>query len=162
MILPLHQSHSCSTLSRFLHFEICMMWIDSENINISISAAILITGGFGASQSAEVFHPWSNTLCQLPSLPNQRAGHVQAGPLLCGGFVFSTRRSCLKWSLQTGGWTTLPLRLPEERDDSSAWDHGDRLVIMGGSSYEARETSEGVSSDGAVTSYLFRIKYKTG
>ena len=135
---------------------------DFQITHISIAAAILITGGDRKLRSAEVFLPWSNTLCQLPSLPNQRAGHVQAGPLLCGGFVFSTRRSCLKWSLQTGGWTTLPLRLPEERDDSSAWDRGDRLVIMGGSSYAARETSERVSSDGAVTSYLFRIKYKTG
>ena len=59
-----------------------MMWIDSENINISISAAILITGGDGAEQSAEVFLPWSNTTCQLPSLPDKRAEHLQAGALL--------------------------------------------------------------------------------
>ena len=139
-----------------------MMWIDSENINISISAAILITGGGGAKQSAEVFLPWNNTSCQLPSLPDERVAHVQAGPLLCGGgdYGSSTRRSCLQWSMQTGGWETLPIRLSEERAYSSVWNHGDQLVIMGGSSVAARESSERVSSDGAFSRRSFGMKYK--
>ena len=138
-----------------------MMWIYSENINISISAAILITGGFGALQSAEVFLPWTNTSCKLPSLPDKRVGHVQSGQLLCGGFDSSTRRSCLKWNKQGGNWTTLPVTLSEERWHSSGWARGDQLVIMG-SSGAAWESSESVSSDGAVSRGSFAMKYKTG
>ena len=129
-----------------------MMWIDSENINISISVAILITGGSGAEQSAEVFRPWSNTTCQLPSLPDKRWGHAQAGQLLCGGSSSSTQRSCLKWNLQGGGWTTLPT-LSEEYWGSSIWDHGDQLVIMVGEDIAALKSSE--------TSRSFRVKYST-
>ena len=137
-----------------------MMWIDSENVNISISAAILITGGANAAQSAEVFLPWSNTTCQLPSLPDERYAHVQSGQLLCGGFDSSTRRSCLRWNKQTGGWTMLPLRLSEGRYGSMIWAHGGQLVIMGGSS-DAGESSETVSSYGAVTTRSFGMKYRT-
>ena len=136
-----------------------------ENINISISAAILITGGYGAEQSAEVFLPWSNTTCQLPSLPDRRYRHVQSSQLLCGGgdYDSSTRRSCLNWNKQTGGWVKLPLSLSEERLYSSIWDRGDQLIIMGGDSWSdaAGWSSEIVSSDGAVTSRSFRMKYKT-
>ena len=137
------------------------MWIDSENVNISISAAILITGGDETDQSAEVFRPWSNTSCQLPSLPDVRYGHVQSDQLLCGGgWDSSTWRSCLQWNLQ-GGWTRLPLTLSEERHGSSLWARGDQLVIMGGFSDAAEESSESVSSDGAVSRGSFAIKYKT-
>ena len=131
--------------------------------NISISAAILITGGSNiVSRSAEVFLPWSNTTCHLPSLPDGRVDHVQAGPLICGGGLSRTNRRCLRWGLEGGGWETLPLRFSEERYSSSVWDRGDQLVIMGGT-YKgaAGETSERVSSDGAVTSSFFSMKYKT-
>ena len=65
--------------------------------------------------------------------------------------------------MQTGGWTGLPLTLSEDRLGSSAWARGDQLVIMGGRSdaAEGQESSETVSSDGAVTSRSFRMKYKT-
>ena len=129
--------------------------------SISISVAILITGGDGASLSAEVFLPWSNTTCQLPSLPDERGGHVQAGPLLCGGSYLSTRRSCLKWNKQGGNWTRLPVTLSEARWDSSGWARGDQLVIMGGLSDAAKESSERVSSDGAVSRRSFAMEYKT-
>ena len=129
------------------------------NMNISISAVILITGGLGAEQSAEVFLPWRNTSCQLPSLPDRRYGHVQAGPLLCAGWRTSTRRNCLLWSGQEGGWASLPLTLTDERRYSSLWARGDQLVIMGGWNNAAR-TSETLSSDGSVTNSSFMTKYK--
>ena len=125
-------------------------------MNISISAVILITGGLGAEQSAEVFLPWRNSSCQLPSLPDRRYAHVQAGPLLCAGWRTSTSRNCL---LLEGGWVTLPLTLTDERRYSSLWARGDQLVIMGGWN-NAAGTSETLSSDGAVTSSSFMTKYK--
>ena len=132
-----------------------------KNHSISVSAAILITGGDGATRSADVFLPWSNTTCQLPSLPDQKYLHVQSSQLLCGGGGSSTQRSCVNWNKQRGDWVTLPVRLSEERYGSSLWAHGDQLVIMGGQSDAARESSETVSSDGAVTSRSFKMKYKT-
>ena len=121
---------------------------------------MLITGGIGAEKSAEVFLPWQNTTCELPPLPDKRVNHVQSGNLLCGGWFTPARRTCLKWSVQQGGWVTLPLNLTERRDGSSVWRVSqDSLVIMGGDG--AEETSETVSSDGDSTRRSFNMKYPT-
>ena len=135
------------------------MYYGFRNINISISAAILITGGDVTQKSAEIFLPGSNTSCQLPSLPDKRFRHVQAGLVLCGGLSESTRRSCLKWNVQHGRWATPSVRLSEIRWNSCIWAHDDELVLMGG--YSAEWTSEIVSSDGAITRSSFSMGYKT-
>jgi len=124
--------------------------------------AILITGGWGAEQSAELFLPWQNSTCELPALPDQRTDHVQAGNTLCGGYYSSTERSCLQWSVQQGDWVTLSLTLTKRRVGSSVWrvSQDNSLVIMGGW-YVAEETSETVSSDGDSTRITFKMKYLT-
>merc|ERR1711862_113577 len=114
-------------------------------------------------QSAEIFLPWQNSTCELPPLPDERARHVQSGNTLCGGSYYSsTRRNCIQWSVQQGGWVTLPLTLTEDRYDSSIWrvSQDNSLVIMGGL-YGAEETSETVSSDRDSTRTSFKMKYKT-
>ena len=119
------------------------------------STATLITGGYGAKQSAEVFLPSLNTTCELPSLPQERWGHVQSGNTLCGGRSSSTWRSCLEWS---AGWIPHPVTLTEGRRGSSVWGSEEGLVIMGGEA-AARHTSERVSSDGANTTVAsFRME----
>jgi len=131
--------------------------------------AILITGGAGegARQSAELFIPWQNSTCELPPLPDERYEHVQSGNTLCGGGHPSTVRSCIQWSVQQGGWVTLPLNLTEMRVDSSVWrvSQDNSLVIMGGYNYAyaslAKNTSETVSSDGDSTRSSFNLKYPT-
>ena len=112
-------------------------------------------------QSAEIFIPWQNSTCELPSLPDKRYRHVQSGKTLCGGS--STERSCIQWSVQEGGWVTLPLNLTEERYYSSVWrvSQDNSLVIMGGLHDDAEETSETVSSDGVSTGTPFYLKYST-
>ena len=132
------------------------------SVSPSISEAILITGGSSAYQSAEVFLPWQNSTCELPSLPDERWYHVQSGNTLCGGSYRSTRRSCVQWSVQHGGWVTLPLNLTEKRQDSSVWivSQDNSLVIMGGAGSAGR-TSETVSSDGDSTERTFKMKYPT-
>ena len=168
----IHYIHCLKAFAKFNCFQLIlnfvkfftfwnMMWIDSENINIFISAAILITGGkYGAEWSAEVFLPWSNTTCQLPSLLNKRYAHVQAGRVLCGGRSIAARRNCVQWSVQQANWTELPLTLSWARQGASVWARGDQLIIMGGVK-GAEETSERVSSDGAVSRSSFVMKYKT-
>ena len=82
--------------------------------------------------------------------------------MLCGGiWVSSTPRSCVQWSVQQGGWVTLPLTLTEVRYCSSVWrvSQDSSLVIMGG--LGAEETSETVSSDGDSTRSTFNMKYPT-
>ena len=130
---------------------------------ISISVAILITGGDNARKS-EVFLPWSNRTCELPSLPEGRAGHVQSGNMMCGGgWGTEAERSCTMWSAEQGGWVTLPDVLTHPRDVSSSWtgsrDHS--LVILGGYHDDALETSDTVSSDGVSTGPSFNLKYLT-
>ena len=144
-----------------------MTWIQQEIVSTShpttaksSSEAILITGGFrDAKQSAELFLPWQNSACELPPLPDERWGHVQSGNMLCGGGY--TKRSCIQWSVQQGGWVTLPLNLTEERRYSSVWSQDNSLVIMGGRDGVAARTSETVSSDRVTTRSSFRMKYPT-
>ena len=128
-------------------------------VSLTFSEAILITGGLGALQFAELFLPWQNTTCKLPSLPEERKFHVQSENTLCGGFW----SSCIKWSVQQGGWVTLPLTLTWEREDSSVWrvSQDNSLVIMGGYGDQARGTSETVSSDGDSRGITFKMKYPT-
>lgn len=125
--------------------------------------AILITGGDSTEQSAELFIPWQNSTCELPPLPEKRNIHVQAGNTLCGGWDSSADRSCIQWSVQQGGWVTLPLNLTEKRGGSSVWrvSQDNSLVIMGGDDAAAEETSETVSSDGDSTRRSFNLKYPT-
>ena len=133
-------------------------------IDILISEAILITGGDGARQSAELFLPWQNKTCELPSLPDRRKFHVQSGSLFCGGGDYSaTKKNCLKWSAQQGGWVMLPLKLTAGRAASRVWSlsQDNSLVIMGGGYGAALETSETFSSDGDSTSITFNMKYRT-
>ena len=126
--------------------------------------AVLITGGADAEQP-ELFLPWNNKTCELPSLPDgMMAGHVQSGNMMCGGgFDTGTGRNCTKWSAEQEGWVTLPDVLTEDRLGSVSWtgsrDHS--LVILGGITYGAAETSETVSSDGVSTGPSFNLKYRT-
>ena len=105
--------------------------------------------------------PWSNRTCELPSLPDERVAHVQSGNMMCGGG--DTRRTCIRWSAEQGAWVTLPVRLTQERVESSAWSvsQDQSLVIMGGHSDAAKITSETVSSDGVSTRPSFDMKYPT-
>ena len=80
---------------------------------------------------------------------------------MCGGGDTPTRRSCLQWSEQQGGWATLPVTLTEERWGSSVWGTEEGLVIMGGWSDGAEQTSETVSSDGTNSVTTFRMERPT-
>ena len=129
--------------------------------NPFISEAILITGGEGSKQSAEIFLPWQNSTCELPALPDKRSDHVQSGNTLCGGWESSAWRTCVQWSVQEGGWVTLPLTLKKERVGSSIWraSRDNSLVIMGGVHGEEEET---VSRDRDSTRRTFNLKYPIG
>ena len=127
--------------------------------------AVLITGGGRdagyALESAELFLPWSGSICSLPSLPRDgryggwRLSHTQSGSTLCGGFFESNRRTCVKW--EGGDWIKLTLTLSQERETSSVWTTEHGHYIMGG--HYSDMTSEYVEANSASPS--FSLKYRT-
>ena len=72
------------------------------NMTTTTTTAVLITGGQGARQSAEIYHPERDSACVLPDIPDRRQGHTQDGSLLCGDF---RRSSCRRWNPDTGPGT---------------------------------------------------------
>ena len=67
---------------------------------------MIISGGNGAEQSAEVYVPSTGQHCTLPSLPAGRWGHTMEGRMVCGGasYDYATTPSCI--TLTDAGWET--------------------------------------------------------
>ena len=124
------------------------------DINIS---AVLITGGEGAYQSAEIYHPDRDTPCVLPDLPDRRYGHTQDGSMVCGGS--DTRRSCQRWNADTGIWVLVTDSLIEDRRYHISWtprESSDTYLIGG---YKSGNTSEAIALDfdnGVTSSFLLQ------
>ena len=121
---------------------------------------MLITGGFGADQSAEIYHPDRDSACVLPDIPDEHVLHTQDGSLMCGGG--STPRSCLSWNSNTGSWDLVTESLTEERVFHTSWTPADGSVtyLMGGDGDRSHKTSEVISKDnGAGAS--FPLKHHT-
>ena len=49
--------------------------------------AILVTGGFGVSETSEVILTNGSALCKIPNMPqnNGKMDHTQSGLTACGG-----------------------------------------------------------------------------
>ena len=83
---------------------------------------ILITGGYDAYSSAEVFLPPTSTSCQLPGLVARhgRDRHSQDGLLACGGGCCGPDpdTSCEEFRPATGTWARTNHTVQQER-----WGH---------------------------------------
>ena len=125
--------------------------------NDLIISAVLITGGWSAEQSAEIYHPDRDTPCVLPDLPDQRATHTQDGSLICGGELES-RRSCRRWN--AGAWDLVTESLTKQRGAHTSWTPTDGSVtyLMGG--YGSEITSEDITKDNSVSA-PFTLQHKT-
>ena len=88
-----------------------------------IHSAVLITGGYGAENSAEIYHPDRESPCDLPDLPDQRRYHTQDGSLLCGGW--RNYKSCQKWNPDIGAWDLVTKSLTEDREGHISWTQAD-------------------------------------
>jgi hypothetical protein len=115
---------------------------------------IILSGGYYAEQSVEVFDPSTGLSCSLPDLPYERYYHTMDGLLICGGEYSST--SCL--SFTSGQWNKSHT-LVEPRYFHTSWQSEDGLVLMAGSS--SRYSSEIVAKTGGQEGPSFPIKYKT-
>ena len=119
--------------------------------------AVLITGGEGALQSAEIYHPDHDTPFVLPDLPDDRLSQTQDGSLLCGGRW--TPRSCQRWDADTGIWVLVTDSLIEDRRYHISWtprESSDTYLIGG---YKSGNTSEAIALDfdnGVTSSFLLQ------
>ena len=122
-----------------------------------VISAVLITGGYGAQQSAEIYHPDRDFACVLPDIPYRRQDHTQDGSLMCGGSP--TFRSCRRWNPDTGAWDLVTESLTEDRRCHISWTpaDGSGTYLMGGWS---DKTSEVIDKDNGVTS-SFPLQHRT-
>ena len=130
---------------------------------IMLIAGILITGGYDAYSSAEVFLPSTSTSCQLPGLVARhgRDRHSQDGLLACGGGCCGPDpdTSCEEFRPATGSWGYTAFALAKQRAYHGSWGVEEGTILLGGSYSEA--TSEIVKSDDGFTEFTFDLKYQT-
>ena len=119
--------------------------------------AVLITGGDGTEQTAEIYHPDKDSACVLSDLPDERYGHTQDGSLLCGGTV--TNRSCRRWNADTGARDLVTESLTEDRFYHISWTPagGSATYLIGGwRSFETSEVWDNRDNSRVVTSYSLK------
>ena len=92
---------------------------------------IVVSGGYGAFSSVEVFVPSTGELWDLPDLPRERWSHTMESLTLCGGTNAWT--SCNTLS-DNGTWVTH--KLLEGRKSPFSWNSKKGLVLMGNGSSE--------------------------
>ena len=118
---------------------------------------ILISGGYSALTSVEVYSPGTNYHCVLPSLPDKRWGHTMDGLTLCGGVL--TRTTCI--SFTSGKWVTSHA-LAEWRTYHTSWyikEEG-KIILMGGIN-NGGNTTEIITEEEKDGVQGFPMKYHT-
>lgn len=113
---------------------------------------ILVSGGWGAQRSVELFIPGVNRTCILPDLPDNRNGHTMDSYTfhdeedvvsVCGGGAGDTQGSCVCFK-DWGEWEDCSKETGALRDGHSSWVSSEGLVLMGGVG-SLRSTSESFS-----------------
>merc|ERR1719342_1888528 len=120
--------------------------------------AILVTGGSGATTSAEVLFTNGSSICELPAMSQSKSVHTQSGLTACGGCCSDTKgRSCIKF--EDGSWTTLTDNLMERREDHSSWITPDGDILLIGGEYSLTTTEIVYQNGTSIRS--FDLKYDT-
>ena len=119
-----------------------------------IVAGIIITGGSGGS-GVELLRG-DGTTCTLPSLPEARTYHTQAGLVACGGW--NTGTSCVTFS--AGAWTPSHT-LAVSRNNHVSWSsYPGGVLLLGGYQYsDAKRSTELLSSTSSTTTTQFGLAY---
>ena len=122
------------------------------------SDVILITGGYGSLDTAELYLPASGLSCSLPRLPGNRVEHTQeSSGILCGGF--GSEDTCIQWSPDTGTWEDLPITLDVGRNNHVSWtpSNATGTYLMGGDTPVQWRTTTLVSQEAQEPG--FPLKY---
>lgn len=116
---------------------------------------ILVSGGWGAQTSVEIFIPETGESCGLPDLPDNRNGHTMdivydSGKdkiLVCGGGAGKSQTSCISIDGSSNSWGHF--RDIQRRDGHISWYSGhtsdyskSMLLLMGGE--HGRSSTEAV------------------
>jgi len=140
----------------------------TEDTTTSSTKALIISGGWGSSnsasqwgppsQSVEVYVPSTGQNCQLDDLPATRWGHSMEKMTVCGGCcTIDTATSCL--TLTDAGWEVTTTLL-KPRTKQSSWDSPAGVILMGSGSSSSKRTTEKILQDGTSTA-SFYLKYNT-
>ena len=123
--------------------------------NTYIPPGLVMSGGYGANTSVEMFIPSTKHSCTLPSLPDERYGHTMSGLTICGGrYKSTTSTTCLQ--LSSGVWS-VSHTLQDERYGHSSWQSDQQgVILMGG--YGSGGMSREVVGQGGVS---FDMRYHT-
>ena len=125
---------------------------------MSGNPGLLITGGFGALTSVEVFSLMSRTSCSLPDLPSDTSAHTQHNNLMCG--VGADDNQCWTRDTQTGDWT-VSHTLDGDRSASCLWPLGEEgVLILGGDDDDTGTSAVLVTPEGEVRQQ-FSLQYST-
>ena len=113
----------------------------------------IISGG----SKMELYNPSSGHSCPVQDLQEDRQGHTSCSGLICGGFSFSSRRSCEEIT----GTEVSPipsLTLRQQRGSHLCWSlPGNKIMLLGGEySPKTTELVSRTSSSGS-----FDLPYKT-
>jgi len=128
-----------------------------QDYNLDDDLGILISGGYGAETSVEVFSP--DYQCVLPSLPDQRSHHTSNNMTLCGGISYPELTNCITFS--SGLWVTSHA-MAEKRVYHTSWNIKEegKIILMGGG-YNGGNTTETITEGDYDGVPGFSMKYNT-
>ena len=126
---------------------------------------VLVTGGkegrrsegFEDLNSTELLNMDGTWNCPMPTMPEPRLSHTQTGPVVCGGYH---RKSCITFTRGSVNWKKTHTLARRGRVHHSAWDSPQGTVLIGGSDFPARTTSEILLENGD-TKPGFNLDHRT-
>ena len=117
---------------------------------------MIVTGGHGASTSAEIIFGNGST-CALPRLPQGRVYNSQAGLTVCGGAgPGHTQKTCA--TLRHGAWATSH-NLVQSRILHESWNSPEGIILFGGR--YSKRTTEILSKTDITSKAKFSLPYDT-
>ena len=140
--------HGCVVASKTVHgTEVKQILL--FGFTVCPYTGLLISGGYEAKSSVELFVPATGESCSLPNLPDERYGHTMNGLYICGGNdIYDS--PCLnytgEWSpvencrspstgcvhFTSGQWQYSPQTFVKPRRGHMSWQTEKGLVLMCG------------------------------
>ena len=120
----------------------------TDRQSIILISGVLVTGGFGARTSTQLFLPHTGKTCSLKSLPDKRYVHtmdvVSDKIIICGGY-YGTTTSCIQFlpTSSTGSWVYYAT-LAQGRSYHTSHVFQEDLLLMGGQERPNPGTTESI------------------
>ena len=100
----------------------------------------LFHGWHGPKRTSGIYIPETNTMCNLPDVPEERRSFTVNGHTVCGGMVNEeVQNNCKAFNTTTGQWETSATFRPA-RYHHCSWLSSQGLYLMGGIETESSTT----------------------